>query len=119
MNTVAHPAARPASTSLLRSPTIRLFLRLMPKFHGRLEDHAWLGLAAVAVRAMAVEAGLDGIEGQFTRHDLVHRVHFRVGDQSVSHVRLVGNYRQEKTRLLELLENGRGVGIQPEILQPP
>src|SRR5262249_52876769 len=40
------------------------------------------------------------------------------GDQAVSHVRLVGDYRQEKTRLLQLLEAGRGVGIQPEILQP-
>src|SRR6516165_10457001 len=30
MNTVAHPAARPASTSLLRSPTMKLFFRLMP-----------------------------------------------------------------------------------------
>src|SRR5262249_49694549 len=75
-------------------------LEVNAKFHGRLEDHAWLWLAAVAVLAMPVEAGLDGIEGQFTRHDLVHRVDFRVGDQAVSHVRLVGDYRQEKTRLL-------------------
>src|SRR5262249_18295301 len=30
MNAVAHRAARPASTSLLRSPTMKLFLRLMP-----------------------------------------------------------------------------------------
>src|SRR5215471_12124564 len=44
-------------------------LQVNAKFHGRLEDHARLGLAAVAVLAMAVEAGLDGIEGQFTRHD--------------------------------------------------
>src|SRR5262249_168719 len=33
-------------------------------------------------------------------------------------VRLVGDYRQEKARLLQLLEAGRGIGIQPEILQP-
>ena len=50
--------------------------------------------------AMPVDARLAGIEGHLTRHDLVHRVHFRVADQAVSHVRLVGDYRQEKTRLL-------------------
>src|SRR5499427_1828826 len=94
-------------------------LQVNAEFHGRLEDHTRLWLATVAGLAMRVEARLDGIEGQLTRHDLVHRVHFRVGDQAVSHVRLVGDYRQEKTRLLELLETGRGVGIQPEILQPP
>src|SRR5215468_8782433 len=88
------------------------------EFHRRLEDHTRLWLATVADLAMPVEARLDGIEGQLTRHDLVHRVHFRVGDQAVSHVGLVGDYRQEKTRLLQLLEAGRGVGIQPEILQP-
>src|SRR5262249_2866128 len=93
-------------------------LEVNAEFHGRLEDHARLRFATVAVLAMAMEAGLHGIEGQFTRHDLVHRVHFRVGDQAVSHVRLVGDYRQEKARLLQLLEAGRGVGIQPEILQP-
>src|SRR5262245_30876098 len=67
---------------------------------------------------MPVEARLDGIERQLARHDLVHRVYFRVGDQAVSRVRLVGDYRQEKARLLQLLEAGRGIGIQPEILQP-
>src|SRR6516225_4321376 len=78
-------------------------LEVNAKFHGRLEDHAWLRLAAVAALAMPVEAGLDGIEGQFTRHGYVHRVHFRLCYQAVSHVRLLVDYRRENTSLLQLL----------------
>jgi hypothetical protein len=114
MNTVAHPAARPASTSLVLSPAS---LKINAKFDRRLKDHARLWLAALAVVGLPVEAGLDGVEGQFTSHGLVHRIHFRAGDQAVSHARLVGNYHQEKPGLFQPLETGRSVEVQPEILQ--
>jgi hypothetical protein len=76
MNTVAQPAARPAFDA---------------EFRGRLQDHARLRLAAIAIVDLPMETSLDRVYGQLARH-LVHRVHFRPGGHAVSHVRLVGDY---------------------------
>jgi hypothetical protein len=65
-----------------------------------------------------MKAYFDGIQGQFTPLDFVHRLHFRTGHQAVSHVRLVSHDRQQKTGPLELLETSRSLRIKPELLQP-
>src|SRR5262249_60365702 len=54
-------------------------LEVNAEFHGRLEDHARLRFATVAVLAMAMAAGLHGIEGQFTGHDVALPRHFPAG----------------------------------------
>src|SRR5262245_39250863 len=95
------------------------FLKVNAEFPSRLQDHGRFRLAAVAVLGLPMKADFDGIEGQFTRHDLVHRLDFRTGDQTVSHVRLIGDYRQKEPCLLQPSKTGRGLGIKPEVLEPP
>ena len=46
------------------------------------------------------DADPDRVDRQFARHGFVHSVHFRPGDQAISHVRLVRDYRQEEARSL-------------------
>jgi hypothetical protein len=65
-----------------------------------------------------MKTSLDRVDRQFARHGFVHSVHFRPGDQAISHVRLVRDYRQQEARSLQPLQTGRGFGVKPEILQP-
>src|SRR5262249_31856802 len=93
-------------------------LEVNAKFHGRLADHAWLWLAAAAVLAMPVAAGPAGVAGQFTRQAPGISSPPRRGDNPPPPCRRLRSSPQHKPRLLQLLEASRGVGIQPEILQP-
>ena len=101
---VAQPAARPASTSLLRSPDHEALIQVNAEFHRRLEDHARFGFAAVAAVGLPVKTSLDRVDRQFARHGVVHSVHFRPGDHAISHVRLVRDYRQQESRSLQPLQ---------------
>ncbi len=92
MNTVAHPAARPASTSRLPIADHEALLEIDAEFAGRLKDHSGFGLAALACFALPVKAGLYRVDRQVARHDFMHRIHFRSSDQSVPHVRLVRDH---------------------------
>jgi hypothetical protein len=65
-----------------------------------------------------MKTSLDRVDRQFARHGVVHSVHFRPGDQAISHVRLVRDYRQDEARTLQPLQTGCGFGVKPEILQP-
>jgi|HubBroStandDraft_6_1064221.scaffolds.fasta_scaffold846703_2 hypothetical protein len=89
-----------------------------PQFPGRIDQHARLRLAAVAVIARGVEACDDRINRHCPAQPRMHLLDDIPGDQTFADVRLVGNDDQHVTRSLEARERFGDAGEEAVIFQP-